>query len=510
MIYRLILAAGWLLHAQLVTAEDAEKVVYRGDKTIRDGDLVERAVHVDLSDEPHPLESMMMLRRMPRLKTLAIGGPRFHAEHLRSLAKVTSLRVLVLDSVDLPDAALAEFQAARPEVVVLRSQRLAISHLARLAYEIAVPKRLCETHPEVRALLGDAHFHEATEVDFSRLPDLERGPSERILNEDLAYLRTMPTLTRLDLSWTRLNDGGMYYLRPLTKLEALRIPLDEVTADGLVHLQGMQQLKQFGGRFGRGRIDDAGMRHVAKLRALEWLFIDETAGMTDAGLEAFGPLQRLQTLELHAPRIEGAGLRHLAGLPALTHLVLGPGVKELTAIPAFPALRWLVLSGSAVRDQDLAPLANCRQLETVSLDRTTIGDAGVVHLAGLTGLQGVSLNETQVGDTGLAALRGLSRLRFLSLSGTRVSNAGLAMLRGFPELESVTIHDFPLDDEGIGHLAKLPKLKSLEATCRHAAYPDWEAREAANRDLRERLERAVPCYGGRSTSVTDSPRPPTP
>jgi hypothetical protein len=461
----------------------AGETVIRGAQAIRDGNLYADAVYVDFGDEASPSKVIDMVRAMPRLEMLVIGGPRFEDRHLTYLGKRETLHTLVLDSVDVSDKAILALQRSRPELVVIRSQRLAIEAIQRLHTEIEIKTELSEMHPEIRKLLGDRYFREATVVDFGRLPDDESGPFDRFLNEELAPLRMLPTLIRLDLSWTRLNDGGMYYLRPLTRLEQLSIPLDEVSADGLIHLREIVNLKSFG-----GRIDDAGMRQLTGLQALEVLKISQDSEMTDAGLESIGRLKRLKTLTLLAPQIEGAGLRHIAPLPDLQDLVLGAGVRDLTAMPEFKSLRELNLSGTAVNDEALTPLAECHRLEILSLDQTAIGDKGIKELSRLTCLRSISLRDTQVGDAGLMSLQPLPKLRNLSIDRTRVSNGGLAALQKFAALEYLTLYGMPLDEEGIGNLMELKQLKSLSVS-----YPHTDAStSAAHRELHDRLRKALP------------------
>lgn len=462
----------------------AEDTVLRSARAIHDGNLYADAVHVDFGDEEHPSKVLGMLRLMPRLKTLVMGGPRFHKDDLPMLVKLTSLQVLVLDSVDISAKAMAEFQQTRPDLLVIRSQRRAIEAIQRISPEILIETKLSEKHPEVRQLLGDRYFYEATEVNFRRLPDDESGPFDRILNEELASLRMLPTLTRLDLSWTRLNDGGMYYLKPLTQVEWLSIPTDEVSADGLIYLQGMTRLKILEA----GPIDDAGMRRLTGLRALETFSIGPNSEATDAGLESLGQLPRLKSLSLKAPRIEGTGLRHLARLPGLEGLELGTGVRDITALPDFPALRGLSLVGADVNDDSLAPLAKCHLLETLTLDKTPATDKSVVLLGSLSHLQYLSLQDTQVGDEGLAALSQIPGLRGLYLARTRITNVGLAALRKYPALEQLTLYGMPLDEVGIQHLLAMRKLKELSVTYPHDFYPDLQQSNAAHRVLRERLK----------------------
>jgi Leucine Rich repeat len=99
----------------------------------------------------------------------------------------------------------------------------------------------------------------------------------------------------------------------------------------------------------------------------------------------------------------------------------------------------LILAGSTVRDEQLAPIEQLRDLTFLSLERTPIGDAGVAHLAGLTNLKQLSLAGTKVTDAGLAHLAGLSSLEDLDLEGLEITDRGLAALTPVKSLRKVYV-----------------------------------------------------------------------
>jgi Leucine-rich repeat (LRR) protein len=484
---RAIFALLLLIGLSRCSGVQADEPVYRGAQVVRDGNHFASAVHVDLGDELFPSRVLDMLLAMPRLQTLVIGGPRYVDGDLTRLRRLPELRVLVLDSVDVSDTAIADLQLARPGLTVIRSQRQAIKAIQSIHPEVEIETRLTELHPRLRELLGEQYFLEATAVDFSRLPDDERGPFDRILNEELAPLRQLPTLRRLDLTWTRLNDGGMFYLKSLRHLESLTIPPDEVSADGLRRLRGLSHLVRFD-----GRVDDDGIGHLAALTTLQSLRIDPSSKLTDEGLKSLAGLTRLRVLSLPAPTIHGRGLGNLSGLTHLVELNLGPGIRDLSTLPELRSLRTLVLTGSEIDDEALVHLTRCRTLMDLSLDHTSIGDDGIQSLKGLSQLRGLGLHNTRVGDAGLIELQQLPMLSSLSLGETQVTNAGLARLSALPKLEHLTLHGLPLDDVGIRNLSGLKSLTSIEASVPADRYPDIASRSEANRKLREQLKAALP------------------
>jgi len=460
----------FVLLSVLPLIASAEDRVFRGIQSIRDVNAYMDVVHVDFGDEEFPSRLMGMIDGMPRLETLVVGGPRYSDHYLKQFARLKSLRVLVLDSVDVSDEAVTELQRSRPKLVVIRSQRIAIDSIQKIRPDIEVATRLNESHPKIRELLGERYFREATRVNFGGI-DGDSGP-DVIFNEQLAPIKLLRTLTLLDLSWSRLNDGGMCYLKPLANLEDLRLPLDEVSADGLIQLRGMTNLKRFSGtnsRVENGQIDDDGIRHLSGLKNLEFLEINENSKLTDAGLESIGQLTNLQDLTLLSPQIKGTGLRFLVQLPKLTGLGLGSGVRNISHLSEFRSLRRLTLKSASIDDEALSLLDQCLGLEHLSLHGTAIGDAGLTSLQKLPNLRSITVNY-----------------------GSRVTNSGLATLQRFPKLEYVSLHGMPLNEEGIRNLTAMRNLKSLSVTYSEESFLEPNRRNAANFELRERLKNSLP------------------
>ncbi len=106
-------------------------------------------------------------------------------------------------------------------------------------------------------------------------------------------------------------------------------------------------------------IADADLRHLERLKSLEWLCLGYSQ-ITDAGLEHLEGLTSLKFLRLSHTHISDAGLEHLEGLTSL---------------------QWLKIHSNQITD------------------------AGLVHLKGLTSLQRLGLLNTQVTDEGVKKLQ---------------------------------------------------------------------------------------------------------
>lgn len=86
------------------------------------------------------------------------------------------------------------------------------------------------------------------------------------------------------------------------------------------------------------------------------------------------------------------------------------------------------LSGTKVRDEQLAILARLPHLRKVWLHAAPIGDAGLAHLRELEHLEQVVLSQTKVTDRGLDVLKERKTLREVYLSETAVTEQGAQAL----------------------------------------------------------------------------------
>src|SRR5262249_30477953 len=127
------------------------------------------------------------------------------------------------------------------------------------------------------------------------------------------------------------------------------------------------------------------MRHLARLKNLVVLGIDENPKITDVGLKELRGLSNLEQLYLIDTGITEDGLRHLAGMKKLSSLAVG---------------------GYPIRAK------------------------GVAHLEKLRGLKALFLQRCQLTDENLLALRTLANLTKLYVDGNELlTPAGIARLQ---------------------------------------------------------------------------------
>jgi hypothetical protein len=148
-------------------------------------------------------------------------------------------------------------------------------------WRVGVGLRLDSTGAALAGLRGEA----AASVASLNLSRRDVGDHHLGLAADL------PTLRRLDLSWTHVTDAGVAIL-------AERYPsVRDLDLSGTA-------------------VADGGLGHLAALPTLHAITLVDT-GITDAGLAVLAGLGGLEILNLRGTAVLGHGLQHLAGLPRL-------------------------------------------------------------------------------------------------------------------------------------------------------------------------------------------------
>jgi mono/diheme cytochrome c family protein len=86
-------------------------------------------------------------------------------------------------------------------------------------------------------------------------------------------------------------------------------------------------------------------------------------------------------------------------------------------------------SFTAVKDEHLLALSNCKQLKQLELNGTAITNKGLASLAGLENLESLSITQTKVTADGIGNVSALKKLKKVYLYGTGFTNAAVAGLK---------------------------------------------------------------------------------
>lgn len=86
-------------------------------------------------------------------------------------------------------------------------------------------------------------------------------------------------------------------------------------------------------------------------------------------------------------------------------------------------------SFTAVKDEYLLALSNCKQLKKLELNGTAITNKGLASLAALENLESLSITQTKVTADGIGNISALNKLKKVYLYGTGFTNAAVASLK---------------------------------------------------------------------------------
>ena len=161
-------------------------------------------------------------------------------------------------------------------------------------------------------------------------------------NTDLAFLKALGRLERLDLGHTQITNGGLEPLAGLTRLQFLSLEVTGVGDDDLRQIERLTKLTAL--NLAGTQVSDAGLSHLQNLIALEGLDIGYSR-ITGAGFESLHPLAGLQQLGIDASQ------------------VTAPGVAQLQLMAGLKRVSVDVRHGTGKPTRDLlAPLTNVQVL----------------------------------------------------------------------------------------------------------------------------------------------------
>lgn len=188
--------------------------------------------------------------------------------------------------------------------------------------------------------------------------------------------------------------------------------------------------------------DDAAMDIIAAMPMLRMLMAQGTVA-TDAG---FSALSKSDTIEYlwgrECPNLGGRGFEALASMPSLKGLAVSCKFvddRSLAALPAFPALRWLLPMD--VTDEGFRHIGRCAGLEKLTcMYCPNTGDRATEHIAGLSRLTHYYAGQTQITDVSLRILGSMTSLEEVVLSACAgITNVGLAHIAHLPRLKRISV-----------------------------------------------------------------------
>ena len=163
-------------------------------------------------------------------------------------------------------------------------------------------------------------------ADIAELSELSNIAVWHLCSGDLGHLQQLPNLTGVSLVQATCSDIDLSKLVLLPKLNWIEFPSTPLTARQFEQLSQIKTLYSL--NVSTATIDAAelGLAHLAKLPALQHLYIND---VTDEALAALAQVKSLSYLMIDGANLSDEGAASLAKLPKLQYLQLTHCVRPL-------------------------------------------------------------------------------------------------------------------------------------------------------------------------------------
>jgi len=245
-------------------------------------------------------------------------------------------------------------------------------------------------------LQGDTDIDDDSLVfigQLSGLNALNLAGDVDITNRAFEFIQRLPNLVALDISWTQIDGAGLSKYSGLSKLTYLCAN----------HVQGinkampnLEQAKLTELRLQGDNITEQDLERISHMDSMQYLYLAENPGVTDAGIATLSRLKNLIYLDVRDCSLTKA---------------------FVSSIRKMPSLRTISLS--CCNDDLLKALAKADALENASFDNSEkVTDEGVRSLAAMTCLKHLSIRETSATPRVIADLKKLPHLEVLEIPST--------------------------------------------------------------------------------------------
>jgi WD40 repeat protein len=133
------------------------------------------------------------------------------------------------------------------------------------------------------------HFRHLRGVEYAR------SLVKKVPDAELALLKRVPHLRRIDLRYIPVTDADLKYFPDLRQLRVLDLRYSHVTDDGLRHLRGLTKLQELD--LSHTRSTSVGLAHLKDLTDLRLLDLHGTA-VDDAGLRQLAPAAHVRWVDV--------------------------------------------------------------------------------------------------------------------------------------------------------------------------------------------------------------------
>jgi hypothetical protein len=248
-------------------------------------------------------------------------------------------------------------------------------------------------------------------------------------------------------------------------------PYDAPFFEHLGHIAALESLNVIS-----TKANDEWIRPLGKLVNLKTLRFTNNGKLTDAGMETFAGLSKLESFSFVGTQITGRAYAKCANWTKVTRVshrgsrIDDEGLKELC--DHLPNLESISLAHAQFTDAGAVHLAKLTKLKSIELGTHHATAAALKSLVNLP-LESIQLGEGFHSAEALAIVKAIPTLRILSVTdGSKLTDADLELIAGIPQLESLIMDKLPITDERLPVLSGFAHLKTLSLALRPQGYPD--------------------------------------
>lgn len=267
----------------------------------------------------------------------------------------------------------------------------------------------------------------------STLESLDVTDNDKITGSGFANFSNSEKLQSLELSGTGCTDSSLAPVGKMSHLRSLNLTRTKVTDEGLAHLTSASSLSSISlPETFRGK----GFVHLGKLKELYSIELPNNPLVTGKGVQHLAD-SNISHLQLKRTGITDAGMRDIAKLKKLRYLYLPDYGMDSTSEDGKATL-WTDLQAERLTDEGLKHLADIPELDNLYVSGGGVTDKGVEQLASLKKLSGLSFGACpQVTGSGFAKLTDLP-IRNLDIGNTAAGTDSVKHLDKIKLLRSVT------------------------------------------------------------------------
>ena len=272
------------------------------------------------------------------------------------------------------------------------------------------------------------------------------APPPGACDDTLAELSKLPQLKRLTISCCPITDAGLKHLAQMKSLESLEIEqcpgLEKSDFAGLVGVGTLRSLEL------DSPLSAAGLANISRLDSLEKLTLI-VEDLRPEDIEPLSRLARLKELSLQSVQKDDheAYLSQLTPESRLAEVDVGNAIAR--AAGNLPTLQTLLIDW-AIDHEGLKSLVALKELQSVTLELAEVDDRALELVGSLPRLKRLGLlGKPKLSDQGLAHLENATTLVELRVPGKGITDAGLAHLAGLTALEELALRA-NITDAGFG------------------------------------------------------------